>query len=192
MFQASRVGLDDAVCAVNGHDGSDSEFCGLLNDPVHLVAFDQGLSKHDRWGLGRRLGVVIDDAGVDGLRGNVGHFYAIADSASVVQAEGISWVQAEAIAKMMKEVTGYADRGGSDGVRVDEERGHNAGVEESVRVMPFYCGKRSASSCVVLGSKKSSTYSSEYASGFFEPAASHLPAALLPRDDGLLGQTPGR
>jgi hypothetical protein len=30
--------------------------------------------------------------------------------------------------------------------------------------MPFYCGKRSASICVVLGSKHSSTYSSEYAS----------------------------
>jgi hypothetical protein len=37
--------------------------------------------------------------------------------------------------------------------------------------MPFYCGKRSAGICVVLGPKKSSTYSSEYASGFFEPAA---------------------
>jgi hypothetical protein len=56
--------------------------------------------------------------------------------------------------------------------------------------MPFYCGKRSASICVVLGRKKSSTYSSEYASGFFEPAASHLPAAPLPRDEGLLEQTP--
>jgi hypothetical protein len=33
--------------------------------------------------------------------------------------------------------------------------------------MPFYCGKRSAGICVVLDPKKSSTYSSEYASGFF-------------------------
>jgi hypothetical protein len=33
--------------------------------------------------------------------------------------------------------------------------------------MPFYCGKRSAGIWVVLGSKKSSTYSNEYASGFF-------------------------
>jgi hypothetical protein len=32
--------------------------------------------------------------------------------------------------------------------------------------MPFYCGKRSTGICVVLGPKKSSTYSSEYASGF--------------------------
>jgi hypothetical protein len=58
--------------------------------------------------------------------------------------------------------------------------------------MPFYYGKRSASICVVLGQKKSSTYSSEYASGFFDPAASHLPAALLPRKERLLRQTPGR
>jgi hypothetical protein len=29
--------------------------------------------------------------------------------------------------------------------------------------MPFYCGKRSAGICVVLGPKTSSTYSSEYA-----------------------------
>jgi hypothetical protein len=58
--------------------------------------------------------------------------------------------------------------------------------------MPFYYGKRSAGICVVLGPKKSSTYSSEYASGFFEPAASHLPAAPLPRNEGLLRQTPGR
>ena len=84
MFQAFRVGLDDAVCAVNGYDGSDSEFCGLLNDPVHLVAFDQRLSEHDRWGSARRLGVVIDDAAVDGVRGDVGHFHAIAGSAPVV------------------------------------------------------------------------------------------------------------
>jgi hypothetical protein len=33
--------------------------------------------------------------------------------------------------------------------------------------MPFYCGKLSAGICVVLGPKKSSRYSSEYASGFF-------------------------
>jgi hypothetical protein len=56
--------------------------------------------------------------------------------------------------------------------------------------MPFYGGKRSAGICVVLGPKKSSTYFSEYASGFFEPAASHLPAPPLPRNEGLLGQTP--
>ena len=56
--------------------------------------------------------------------------------------------------------------------------------------MPFYCGKRSAGICVVLGPKKSSPYSSEHASCFFEPAASHLLAALLPRNEGLLGQTP--
>ena len=61
---------------------------------------------------------------------------------------------------------------------------------ESVRVMPFYCGKRSASICVVHGPRKSSTYSSECASGFFEPAAPHLSAAPLPRNEGLLGQTP--
>ena len=41
-------------------------------------------------------------------------------------------------------------------------------------------------------SEKSSAYSypSEYASGFFEPAASHLPATPLPRNEGLPGQTP--
>jgi hypothetical protein len=55
--------------------------------------------------------------------------------------------------------------------------------------MPFCCGKRSADICVVLGPKKSSTYSSEYASGFFEPAASHLPASPFPRNEGLLRRT---
>jgi len=29
-----------------------------------------------------------------------------------------------------------------------------------------------------------------YASGFFEPAASHLPASPFPRNEGLLGQAP--
>jgi hypothetical protein len=56
--------------------------------------------------------------------------------------------------------------------------------------MPFYCGKRSAGIWVVLSPKKSSTYSSEYASGFFELAALHLPAPPSPRNDGLLEQTP--
>ena len=66
------------------------------------------------------------------------------------------------------------------GRNVDSQRG-----QESVRVMPFYCGKRSAGICVVLGTKKSSTYPSEYASGFFEPVASHLPAflCLATKDD---------
>ena len=39
------------------------------------------------------------------------------------------------------------------------------------------CGERAAKICVVLGPKKSSTYCSEYASGFLEPAALHLLAA---------------
>ena len=56
--------------------------------------------------------------------------------------------------------------------------------------MPFSCGKRSTGICVVLGPKKSSTYSSEYASGFVEPAASYLPASPSPRYEGLLRQTP--
>ena len=56
--------------------------------------------------------------------------------------------------------------------------------------MPFYCGKRSAGIRVVLSPKNSSTYSSEYDSGFFESAASHLRASPLPRNEGLLRQTP--
>jgi len=44
--------------------------------------------------------------------------------------------------------------------------------------MPFYCGERSADICIVLGSKKPSTYSSEYASGFFEPAPLICPHLL--------------
>ena len=56
--------------------------------------------------------------------------------------------------------------------------------------MPFYCGKRFTGICVVLGPNKSSTYSSEYTSGLFEPAASHLPASPSPRNEGLLRQTP--
>ncbi len=57
--------------------------------------------------------------------------------------------------------------------------------------MPSYCGKRSAGICIVLGPKKFSPYCREYASGFSEPAALHLRAARSPRNDGLLGQTPG-
>jgi hypothetical protein len=83
--------------------------------------------------------------------------------------------------------------------------------------MPFYCGKRSAGTCVVLGPKKYSTHSlwkegvllrrelsrtarlgragvTGYAPGFFEPAASHLPASpsLVTKDysDRLLGMAP--
>ncbi len=48
MFQALWVELDDTVCAVNGHNGRDAEFCGFLNNPIHLVAFDQRLSEHNR------------------------------------------------------------------------------------------------------------------------------------------------
>jgi hypothetical protein len=42
----------------------------------------------------------------------------------------------------------------------------------------------------VLGPKKSSTYSGEYACGFFDSAALHQPASPFPRNEGLLGQTP--
>ena len=54
--------------------------------------------------------------------------------------------------------------------------------------MSFYCGKRSVGIGGVLSLKKASTYFSEYASGFSEPALSHLPAAPSPRNEGLLGQ----
>src|SRR6185503_10547142 len=47
-------------------------------------------------------------------------------------------------------------------------------------------------SCVVLGPKKSSTYSSEYASGFSRPAASHLTAPPSPRHEGNVGQAPAQ
>jgi len=64
--------------------------------------------------------------------------------------------------------------------------------------MPFYYGKRSAGICVVLGSKNPHRIPSEgarlgalgwagtieYASGFFEPAVSHLPASPSPRNEG--------
>lgn len=98
MFQSLRVGLDDAVCAVNGQDGRDSEFCGFLNDPVHLVAFDQGLAEHDRWISMHRFGLSVDDAAVDGLWGDVGHFHAITGSTTIVEGKEISRAQAETIA----------------------------------------------------------------------------------------------
>jgi hypothetical protein len=44
--------------------------------------------------------------------------------------------------------------------------------------------------CVVLDPKKSSTYSSEYASGFSGPAASHLAAPPSPRHEGNAEQAP--
>jgi hypothetical protein len=56
--------------------------------------------------------------------------------------------------------------------------------------MPFYCGKRTAGICIVLGPKKFSTYYREYASGFLDPAALHLPTVHSPRNEGLLGQPP--
>ena len=61
-----------------------------------------------------------------------------------------------------------------------EKRDH---AWESIRVMPFYCGKRSASICVVLGPKKSSTYCSEYVSGFFEPCICQYLLFLATKDD---------
>ncbi len=124
MFQSFRVGLDDAVCAVNGQDDRDSEFCSLLNDPVHLVAFDQGLAEHDRWVAMSRFDLLLDNAAVDGLWGDMGHFHAIADAASVVEDEGVPWAQAETITKMMEKITGHADCRWSNGARVDKEGGH--------------------------------------------------------------------
>ncbi|MDZ4853904.1 MAG: hypothetical protein SGJ26_03420, partial [Nitrospirota bacterium] len=56
----------------------------------------------------------------------------------------------------------------------------------------FYYGERSATICVVLGPKKSSTYSSEYASGFSRPAASHLAAPPSSRHEGNVGQAPSK
>jgi hypothetical protein len=53
--------------------------------------------------------------------------------------------------------------------------------------MPFYCSKRSAGICVVLGPENIFNYSSEYASGF-KPTASHCRHLLFPRNEGLFGQ----
>jgi hypothetical protein len=51
-------------------------------------------------------------------------------------------------------------------------------------------GERSAAICVVLDQEKSSTYSSEYASGLSGPAASHLAKPPSPRYEGNVGQDP--
>jgi hypothetical protein len=50
--------------------------------------------------------------------------------------------------------------------------------------MPFYCGKTSASICVVLGAKKFSTYSSEYASDFFQACGLASVGISFPRNEG--------
>ena len=50
--------------------------------------------------------------------------------------------------------------------------------------LPFYCGKQCTGIYFVLSPEKASTYSSEYASGFSEPAVAHLPAPSSPRDEG--------
>jgi hypothetical protein len=46
------------------------------------------------------------------------------------------------------------------------------------------------SACAVLDRNKSSTYSSEYASGFFDPAALHLAAFPSPRNEDNIRQVP--
>jgi hypothetical protein len=92
MIEALGVGLDDAVQAVYGHDSRDSKLCRLLNDPVHLVAFDQGLSEYNGRGPSCRLDLPIKDSAVYGLRADMGHFYTIAGSTCIVQSERISWV----------------------------------------------------------------------------------------------------
>jgi len=61
---------------------------------------------------------------------------------------------------------------------------------EPVRHWPFYCGEWSTTICVVLGPEKSSMYSSEYASCFSGPAASHLAASPSHRHEGNVGQAP--
>lgn len=126
MFESFGVELDDTMGAVKGHDGIDPQFGRLLNDPIHLVAFNQGLPQDDGRGSPGWCLLLVDDPAVDGLCGNLGHFHAIASAASVVQGEGGALVQTETIAQMMEEVAGYADRGGRDGLRGDEERGHSA------------------------------------------------------------------
>ena len=70
------------------------------------------------------------------------------------------------------------------GVTIGDGAVIGAGTEPVAQIH-FYCGERSKAICVVLGSKKSSTYSSEYASGFFEPVASHLAPPPSPRDEGV-------
>jgi len=50
--------------------------------------------------------------------------------------------------------------------------------------LPFYCGKQCTGICFVLSPEKASTYSSEYASGFSEPAVVYPPAPSSPRDEG--------
>jgi len=60
---------------------------------------------------------------------------------------------------------------------------YNAFSLEPVQHCPFYYGERWSGIYFVLGPEKSSTYSSEYASGFSEPAAAYLPAPPSPRHE---------
>jgi hypothetical protein len=78
------------------------------------------------------------------------------------------------------------DRPVSDKTRLVKD-GVESCVEEPPQHWPFYCGERSTAICIVLDQKKSSTYSSEYASGFSGLAASRLAAPHSPRHEGKVG-----
>jgi hypothetical protein len=66
----------------------------------------------------------------------------------------------------------------------------NIVFSEPVRHWPSYCGERFVTIGIILGQEKSSTYSSEYASGFSRPCAAHLAAPPSPRYEGNTGQVP--
>src|SRR5215475_13911837 len=63
----------------------------------------------------------------------------ITSPASVVQCKRVSWLHTETVAKMVKEIAGDADLRGSDGARVNEERGHSAGTADAIRRRSSSC-----------------------------------------------------
>ena len=82
------------------------------------------------------------------------------------------------------------DHGSSSLHGLPPREGRQHAAYPPVGESPFCYGKRSRAICGVLGSKRSSTYFREYASGFFEPVAWHPAMSRLPRYEGLLRQAP--
>ena len=127
MIEAIGTRLDDAVGRHHRRDPIDTQFRSLLDDPIHLFPFEEGLSQDDRGTGVWRSGCRLKNAGSEVTGRDLTHLRVVASTSIVGQGERFTWLQSEALAEMMEQ--GARDTHGrrDDRIGCHEKRWHAEG-----------------------------------------------------------------
>jgi hypothetical protein len=90
MIEAIGTRLDDTVSRHHRRDSIDTQFRSLLDDPIHLFPFEEGLSQDDRGTGLRRSGSRLKNARSEVTGRDLTHLGAVASAGIVGHGERLT------------------------------------------------------------------------------------------------------